>query len=364
MDRHAVAQPQSLDPVESEVTGSSPLWAIVLAGGEGLRLRPLTRLVCGDDRPKQYARLFGSRSLLRQTLDRVALAIPPERTIVVAQRRHARFAAAEFGDESGARFLVQPEDRGTAAGILFPAHRIVREEPTATVAIFPSDHFILEGRAFMAHVANVTAFVDRHPQWLVLLGAPPTELDAGYGWVEPGATLGRIGAEPIWRVRRFWEKPSEEIAAVCLAKGCLWNTFVLVARATTLLAAAERFLPAMNQRLARLARFEGANGAEWAIEEAYAGMPTTDFSRSILESCPPSLAVAKLPALTWCDLGTPERVLSTLKRVGASGPWPSSGLPTRLGRLGGPTVEVIPGIERDQKIGLVRPGRLDARELQ
>jgi mannose-1-phosphate guanylyltransferase len=182
--------------------------------------------------------------------------------------------------------------------------------------------------------------------------------------VEPGATLGRIGAEPIWRVRRFWEKPSEEIAAVCLAKGCLWNAFVLVARATTLLAAAERFLPAMNQRLARLARFEGANGAEWAVEEAYAGMPTTDFSRSILESCPPSLAVAKLPALTWCDLGTPERVLSTLKRVGAPGPWPLPASLARLVCLGGPTVDATPGSEQDQRIALVGPRRLDAGALR
>ena len=83
-------------------------WAVVLAGGEGLRLRPLVRRAFGEERPKQFCRLLGPRSLLRQTLDRVRLRVPPERTVVVGVERHARYLAAELGPRPGPTLLQQP----------------------------------------------------------------------------------------------------------------------------------------------------------------------------------------------------------------------------------------------------------------
>src|SRR6266540_4169787 len=160
------------------------LWAIVLARGEGVRLRPLTRRLYAEERPKQYAVLTGSRSLLPQTLDRAALAIPPERTVVVTLAEHARYLTEEFRDSRAPHVLAQPRNRGTAAGILLPAHWIHARDPKATVVVFPSDHFILEEAAFMRHVAEGAAFVQRCPEWVVLLGAQPTEAETEYGWIE------------------------------------------------------------------------------------------------------------------------------------------------------------------------------------
>src|SRR5258706_5857342 len=105
-----------------ERTAAQHCWAVILAGGEGMRLRPLVRQVLGADRPKQYVRLLGPRTLLRQTLDRVSLAIPEERTLVATVRQHAGYIAEEFAGSSQPRILPQPLDRGTAAGVLYPAH--------------------------------------------------------------------------------------------------------------------------------------------------------------------------------------------------------------------------------------------------
>src|SRR5438105_12979782 len=94
--------------MESPVSEHGNLWAIVLAGGGGMRLRALTRRLYGDDRPKQYAALVGARSLLRQTLDRVGLLIPPERTVVVTLASHARYVEAELPRAPRPRDLAPP----------------------------------------------------------------------------------------------------------------------------------------------------------------------------------------------------------------------------------------------------------------
>jgi mannose-1-phosphate guanylyltransferase len=101
------------------------------------------------------------------------------------------------------------------------------------VAVFPSDHFILEGDVFMRHIGKVATFVRTQPERIVLIGAHAGTAETEYGWIEPGE-LGRIGADPILQVTRSWEKPSEARAKACLEARCLWNTFVIVAKLSTL----------------------------------------------------------------------------------------------------------------------------------
>ena len=312
---------QPLVGVEPAAPSHGQLWGIVLAGGEGVRLRPLARRVCGDDRPKQYVPLFGDRTLLRQTLDRVALGIPPTRTAVVTLRSHAGYFTERSGAPRPRHVLVQPADRGTGAGVLFPAHWVSRQDPEATLVVFPSDHFVLGEAVFMAHVAHVAAWVTEHPERLVLLGAQATDAEVEYGWIELGRSLEATNDRRIWEVRRFWEKPSHEKARSCLLAGCLWNTFVLVGKAATFLRAGHEALPGVNDRLARMTSFFGTVDEAWALHQAYDLMPKTSFSRSVLEPCPPFLAVSELPRVTWSDLGSPRRVFEILKRVRCVPSW-------------------------------------------
>ena len=297
------------------------MWGIVLAGGEGVRLRPLVRRMLGEDRPKQFVKLLGPRSLLQQTLDRTALGISPDRTVVVTVRRHTGYIAEEFKSAAQPPYvLVQPEDRGTAAAILYAAQWITWRDPAATLAVFPSDHFILGEATFMAHVQEVAGALERHPDRVVLLGGQPTSPEGEYGWIEPGASLdGDNGV--VSRVRRFWEKPSEASVQTCLATGCLWNTAIAVARARALVELGARALPEMSSRLAGIQRFLDSDREVTAVQEAYALLARASFSRAVLESHPEHLGVSRLPRVTWCDLGSPRRVLYVLARMRVRPAW-------------------------------------------
>ena len=298
------------------------IWAMILAGGEGIRLRPLTEYVCGDSRPKQFARLLGPQSLLRQTLERTALGIPLARTVVVAHRHHSEYLVQDFAGLAAPHVLLQPSDRGTGAAILLAAHWIAGQQRDAVVAIFPSDHFIRGAAAFMHHVLAMADHVRRHTGPLALLGALPTDPQSQYGWIQLGALLGRVGGEPLHRVAGFTEKPSPEAARVACARGDLWSTFVLVGHAQALVGLGWQAAPLVSERLAEIRWTATADEEAGTIASAYARIPRLDFSRGILEQQPSLLTVSRLPpSVVWSDWGTLDRVVTSLRAAGLRPPW-------------------------------------------
>jgi mannose-1-phosphate guanylyltransferase len=300
-------------------------WALILAGGEGVRLRPLIRQLYKEDLPKQYAVLTGDRSMLGHTLDRVARLVSPERTIVATMASHLRYLDRDLrSSQDGPHVLAQPQDRGTAAAILSAAHWIQARDPAATMMIFPSDHFVRDETTFIRHAAILSRFVERQPDWLVLLGVCPTGPEPDFGWIQPGERMAAAGAAPIFRIRRFVEKPSIESARAFWAAGALWNTFVVAGSVKAFIEAGRECVPRLEERLGRASAFRGPQEERWALGQAYALAPAANFSRSVLQMTTKPLAVAQMPDVGWHDLGTPARVLRMVRQLGVTPSWASA----------------------------------------
>lgn len=287
-------------------------WGLILAGGDGTRLRSLTRRITGDDRPKQFCPIFDNESLLDRTRRRVARTVAPERTVAVLTKAHERFYAPLIHQVPSRLLVVQPENRGTSPAILYALLRIAKMAPTASVALFPSDHFVSDDEAFMAHVRVAFDGVLRWPERVILLGISPASPETAYGWIEPDQPIFGNGRPAFFRVRRFWEKPKPMLARTLLTEGCLWNSFVMVARGATLLALIESAAPDLYHSFLDLWPVLITHGEEAAIEALYAGLPSTNFSEQVLVSRPEDLAVLPVGGVQWSDLGEPGRVLSVL----------------------------------------------------
>src|SRR5439155_20059831 len=175
---------------------------------------------------------LGEKTLLEQTPQRAMCLLSPERTLTVVVRRHESFYAPLLGDVPSERVVVQPDNRGTAPAVLYGLLRLRAVAREASVAVFPSDHYISDDEAFMAHVESAFELVHARPDRRVLLGVMPDAAEVGY---EPGKRITDLAWPDAYQVSRFWEKPTPTLAQTLLTKGCLWNSFVMVGDLAALL---------------------------------------------------------------------------------------------------------------------------------
>lgn len=291
-------------------------WAVILAGGDGTRLRALTRRISGDDRPKQFCPVLGGDTLLDQTRHRAARLVDPDRTLFLLTRTHAPYYASLRETTPARSLVVQPENRGTAPAILLAMQRLLALGAREPVVLLPSDHHVSDDAAFMAHVADAFDILAARPDLVVLLGVEATRPEVEYGWIEPGLPV--VGAFPggLRHVQRFVEKPAPEVAAQLLGRGALWNSFVIVSRPRTLLALFAETLPALVDLLdggPEMAakgpvEIDAERDSERRLERLYAGLPAIDFSKMVLSPRPDALTVLPVKGVDWNDLGHPARV--------------------------------------------------------
>ena len=301
-------------------------WALVLAGGDGTRLRDLTTLLAGSPIPKQYCRITGDRSMLEATLARIAPSVPPERTLVIVNRDHLTLASQQLRVLPPDNVLVQPGNRDTGPGILWSLLELERRSPGARVAVFPSDHYVANDDAFRACVRRAESVVEQFADKIVLLGIEPDHAAPGYGYVVPAQPLRTLDAAPAYAVATFSEKPDRALARRILRRGALWNSLVMVFRSTRML----ELLAAVRQDAS--AALRAAYRDPDALERLYASAPPWNFSSDFLAHVPNELVVLRAEDTGWSDWGTRQAIERTFAALKQRPPWDEAARRARVSR--------------------------------
>ena len=291
------------------------LWSIILAGGEGERLRPFVQRWLGRHKPKQYCTFIGNRSMFQHTLDRADLLSAPDHRVTVIAKSHRQEALAQLADRNTGKIVVQPANRDTADGVFLALAHVRACDPQATVVVYPSDHFVYPEERFVKVVEAAVRAADLLNDHLVLLAVAPDRIEPEYGWIQPGLQLGCIGKHGLHKVDVFVEKPAAALARQVMLSQGLWNTLILAAKAETLWDMRWRCFPELMRLLEQYAAAIGTSKEEAVLEAVYQKLPPRNFSSHLLQRMPEQIAVIEMTGVLWCDWGKPQRIVDTLQRL-------------------------------------------------
>lgn len=271
------------------------LWAIIMAGGSGERLWPLSR----KSHPKQTLRFGNKRSLLQETAERLKGVVPMERIVVVTTENQAEVVRKQLPSVKWNHFLVEPASRNTAAAIGLGTVTILREDPEAVIVVVPADHVIRPAENFHRTIRRAAVIaVDR--EGLVCLGIKPTYPATGFGYIEP---LGPSVPPGGHRVRRFIEKPELKVAKQLIRRpGMVWNGGIFCWRGRTIMGAIHQWLPALFNGLEEIRKAQGTPVGNMRLKELYKKLPSISIDVGVMER---SRNVWVVPTdFNWDDVGS------------------------------------------------------------
>ena len=253
--------------------------------------------------------------MLEHTFHRAEKLIKTEGLFTVVNRYHLNHpdVRQQLLSRAPGTIVIQPVNKETGPGILLPLMHVYKRYPESAVAVFPSDHFIIEEDLFMDHMELAFSAVQRSPSCLVLLAIQPREPEPEYGYIVPG----REAHPGLWEVSQFVEKPAPEAALRLIEQGGLWNTMVIVFKAKTLLDLVCRADPRIYHSFQKILRSIGTAQETDAVNDVYGRMEAVNFSKGLLErfaadddSCLLGLTVC---GVRWSDWGSEHRITTALQ---------------------------------------------------
>jgi mannose-1-phosphate guanylyltransferase len=278
------------------------LYALIMAGGGGTRLWPLSR----SAHPKQMLKLFGERTMFQLSVDRLLPLLPPERIFVVTAAEQVEPLAAQYPELPHENFVVEPMGRGTASCIGLGAMVLHRHDPDAVMAVLTADHFIGLTDAFRTVLRAAQQVAEQG--YLVTLGIAPRFASTGYGYIRRGVSLGQVDGFEYYRVERFTEKPDAPTAEAFVQEGVYaWNSGMFIWRADRILEEMRRWMPDLSATLAALAEVWETPACAETLARLWPALRKETIDYGIMEK---AAQVAVIPAdLEWSDIGAWSSVM-------------------------------------------------------
>jgi len=277
-------------------TGNNEAYAVILAGGSGSRLWPLSR----QNMPKQFLALDGDDTMLQATIDRLSPVIKSDKVLIVTQESHAKGEA--YHALLPYRSLFEPVARNTAPAIALAAASLTADGSDPVMVVLPADHVIVDEAEFRSSLQR--AILEAEGGSLVTFGIQPTRPDTGFGYVKTRPASGVLHPQSsILDVERFTEKPDLATAKRFIEEGgYFWNSGMFVWRASVILAEIERYLPEVFQITRAIVESSRSSSFQQAVDQHFAAMPSVSIDYGVLEK---SALVTLIPCdFGWNDVGS------------------------------------------------------------
>ncbi len=274
---------------------SGKIYAVILAGGGGTRLWPLSRA----HKPKHLLAIPGSMTLLRSTYLRIAPLIPAEQVLAITVAGHAAAVQGELAELPARNIVVEPMGRSTGPCIGLMATLIQKRDPEAIMISLHADHVIRDEEQFR-RVLRAAVDVARNGH-LVTMGIVPSGPETAYGYIHRGQLLGEMQGHPYYNVERFAEKPDAETAKRFVQGGDLWNSGIFVWKVSVLLEQFRLHMPELHQQLQAIQpALDGPEQAD-VVQRTWSEVEAVPVDVGILER---ATDVAVIPAdIGWSDVG-------------------------------------------------------------
>ncbi len=268
-------------------------YCVIMAGGVGARFWPRSR----RSMPKQFLDILGTgRSFIRQTYDRFAGLVPPERFLVVTNRNYRDLVLEHLPELRPEQVLCEPVGRNTAPCIAYAAYTLLKQDPDAEMIVTPADHLILDEEAFRSVIAECLDFAGRHDA-LMTVGIKPTRPDTGYGYIQVSDD------QPVSKVKCFTEKPNLELAQTFLQCGeFLWNSGIFIWTVRAIVEAFGRYLPEHDQLFRGVMQALGTPDEAGAVARAFAECRSISIDYGVMEKA--DNVYVRCGDFGWSDVGT------------------------------------------------------------
>lgn len=272
------------------------LYALILAGGKGTRLYPLSR----EENPKQFLKVINNKSFLRNTVDRIKPLVNKENIYVVTNENYIDKVYDEIPEINRENIYSEPVNKETATCIGLSAIKLLKKDNDAVMMVLPSDHHVEGNKEFIDTLKQGVDIVQRR-RGLVTIGIPPTRPETGYGYIQMGEKI--TSSSSVYKVERFVEKPNIEVAKdFLLAEDYLWNSGMFIWRADSFLREMEKYLPKMYKNLMTIYQYIGTEKEEEIIREQYALIDGISVDFGIMQKTRKAYVVKC--DFAWDDIGS------------------------------------------------------------